>query len=193
MGTSVFQSEVWKPVAGFEGIYEVSDHGRVRSLARIVPIVDGASPARRVPAKVLSPGTNSSGYLHVTLFRAGVRRLRKVHHLVLDAFFGDCPEGCQALHGNAIRNDNRISNLRWGTAKENAADRDMHGNQPRGADSWNAKFEDADIRDIRRAYSDTEATLLSLAEKYGVCISTIWYIVKNLHWSHVTEEPRCAA
>lgn len=184
----LLQTESWKPVVGFEGLYEVSDRGRVRSLERAVRIVNGMAPARRVPAKVLSPGVNTSGYLHVTLFRAGKRRLRRVHHLVLEAFVSHCPAGDQALHGNAVRDDNRVENLRWGTARENAQDRDLHGNQQRGESAWNAKFTDDQIIAIRCAYDTTSATLADLACEYSVCISTIWYIVKRLHWTHINDD-----
>ena len=95
--------ERWKPVVGWEGFYEVSDWGRVR---RIVG------------------QHRSGGYPAVTLSIPGrpTKRIR-VHLLVLEAFRGPRPYRCEALHGNDIAYDNRAVNLRWGSRRENLADR----------------------------------------------------------------------
>ena len=93
--------EVWKPVVGFEGKYEVSNMGRVRSLI-------GGS-------RVLRQQRLHSGYTEVIL----VGNHRRVHRLVLEAFVGPRPDGYQCDHINTVRDDNRIENLRWVTASAN--------------------------------------------------------------------------
>lgn len=131
-------SERWLPVVGYEGLYEVSDEGRVRSVDRFVEHPNMLGPGRiRGPRKVFRRGTllalsksNGAGHRCVGLSRDGVATGKLVHRLVLEAFVGPCPDGQQCLHANDIGDDNRLSNLRWGTPKENAADAVTNGRRP---------------------------------------------------------------
>lgn len=115
----------WLPVPGWEGEYEVSDLGRVRSVERIVP---RRSVPQTIAARILKTPPASHGYPRVNLCRNGSYTQRTVHSLVLEAFVGPCPPGMECLHGNGIRTDARLVNLRWGTSKENKADMVRHGN-----------------------------------------------------------------
>lgn len=117
-------SEHWRPVVGYEGIYEVSDQGRVKSLDRTVETSLGL---RKYRGRVLTSGTNRHGYPLVALADTGIVRSKKVHRLVLEAFVGLCPEGMEACHGNGVRSDNRLDNLRWDTRRENHLDIIRHG------------------------------------------------------------------
>lgn len=116
-------AETWMPVVGYEGLYEVSDLGRVRSLDRKDPL------GRRLRGKMLKLRAHPRGYMQTTLTRDGVCVTKKIHRLVLEAFVGPCPSGMEACHDNGIRDDNRPSNLRWDTPRANAADRIAHGTQ----------------------------------------------------------------
>lgn len=115
--------ESWCPIAGFEGIYEVSDHGRVRSLPHQVPYgTKGAMISK--PGSILKPWWvsnqgNRQGTLVISLGRGN--RFR-VSHLVLEAFVGARPEGCLARHLDDDKSNNNVSNLAWGTYSENAHD-----------------------------------------------------------------------
>lgn len=105
-------AERWKPVVGFEGRYEVSNLGRVRSLR----------PKRE---KVLRPSPDTNGgYFRVVLYSGSKRRHVLVHRLVLGAWKGAPAEGQEARHLNNDRTDNRVTNLAWGTRSDNIAD--MH-------------------------------------------------------------------
>lgn len=116
------EKENWKPVVGFEGLYEVSDQGRVRSLNRV------RSNGRFYPSKILSPPKRGR-YLKVSLISGGVHFQRSVHRLVLEAFVGPAPEDKPfGLHLNDIPTDNRLENLRWGNASENKFDEIRNGN-----------------------------------------------------------------
>lgn len=88
------QLETWKSVPGFEGAYEVSDHGRVRSLDRVT------DRGRRWKGKIMTPSTMPRGYQVVTLWRGGKQETALVHRLVLFAFEGIAPAGMEALHGD---------------------------------------------------------------------------------------------
>lgn len=112
-------NEKWKPVVGFEGKYEVSDLGNVRSINYL----------RTGKTKILSPGINR-GYLHVVLWKDGKGKHYYVHNLVVTVFKGPIPPGMQVNHINEDKTDNRLSNLEvvthkenlnWGTAQERKA------------------------------------------------------------------------
>lgn len=109
--------ERWRAIVGFEGRYEVSDQGRVRSLDHFVRIVrHGVEDERPVKGRVLRPGRMKSGHVSVAI---GKGNSRLVHQLVLEAFVGPCPAGQESLHRNHTPSDNRLLNLFYGTRSEN--------------------------------------------------------------------------
>lgn len=113
--------EQWLPIPGYEGHYEVSDQGRVRSLTRTLP--HPVSGTKTYVGRIKStPRNKHTGYLMVQLARGGVKTQFTVHSLVLMAFVGPRPDGHVACHFNDIRTDNRAINLRWDTSVENHAD-----------------------------------------------------------------------
>lgn len=109
--------EIWKPVSGYEGMYEVSDEGRVRSLDRVVKGRVGNN--RLFPGKILSPETTYQGYKRVRLSREGKTRRFTVHSLVAQAFIGDYPDGLVINHIDENKANNRPDNLEYITQKEN--------------------------------------------------------------------------
>lgn len=113
--------EHWKPIPGYEGSYEVSDLGRVRSLDRIT------DRGRKWQGKTMTPSSLRSGYQIVTLWREGKQKTPLVHRLVLFAFVGPAPDGTEALHANGNPADNELLNLSWGTHSENQFDQVSHG------------------------------------------------------------------
>ncbi|WP_426716516.1 NUMOD4 motif-containing HNH endonuclease [Corynebacterium auriscanis] len=119
------QNEIWKPIVGYEGLYDVSNQGRVRSLDRTVPTVNGAT--RTVKGKILAQSNDHHGYLWVSL-KDGARRSRKsVHSLVMGAFFGKRPKGMDIAHMNDDPFDNRLVNLYYCTRSENMMDMVRNG------------------------------------------------------------------
>jgi hypothetical protein len=118
--------ERWLPVPGFEGLYEVSDQGRARSLPHRVKIHHGAT--RLSPGRVLKPGPASKyGHLRVTLCREHETYPIQVHQLVMLAFVGPCPDGMEVRHLDSNPANNALSNLTYGTRAENAQDRVQNG------------------------------------------------------------------
>lgn len=116
-------NETWKPIVGMEGSYEVSDHGRVRSLDRTVRTKRGP---RRVSGRILVP-TLCRGYPRVCICSDGVNRTEYVHRLVMAAFVGPCPAGMEVCHNNGDPADSRMENLRYGSCSENRFDQQRHG------------------------------------------------------------------
>lgn len=111
--------ERWLPVVGWEGLYEVSDMGRVRSLDRTVPTSGGRY--RRAPGCILKP-QKRSGYQVVMLRRIPDRKTYYIHDLVLSAFVGPKPERQCVRHGVKGRLVNELTNLCYGTRSENNYD-----------------------------------------------------------------------
>lgn len=107
-------SERWKPVVGYEGLYEVSDHGRVRS--------------GKLKGRTLKLWANTGGHLRVPLYRDGQMSMRYIHRLVLEAFRGSCPPGHEACHYDDDPSNNRLENLRWDTRSSNELDKVRNGN-----------------------------------------------------------------
>jgi hypothetical protein len=114
--------ERWKEIVGWEGLYEVSDFGRVRSCDRIVQHAKNGPTLYR--GRVLNTQRQSIKYRVVALSRPGKKPVcYNVHTLVLTMFVGPAPEGLECCHGPGGRHDNCLDNLRWDTRQANADDR----------------------------------------------------------------------
>lgn len=113
--------EAWRAVPGYEGTYEVSDLGRVRSLDRIKR--DG----RRWHGRMMRLIPHERGYLTVKLCRDNTCRMWFVHRLVLMAFVGEAPAGSEARHLDGDSSNAALANLAWGTHSENMLDQVRHG------------------------------------------------------------------
>ena len=175
--------ERWRPVPGWEGFYEVSDHGRVRSLDRWVV----GQRRRYWPGKVLTPWEHSFGYLSVTLAMVGRMQKYTVHRLVLLAFVWPPPEGTEACHWNGDPTDNALANLRWDARARNADDRCRHGTQDQGeAHGW-AKLTAEQVRAIRQRYAEGDILQRELAALYGVTHQTVSKIVRGDIWRYSAE------
>lgn len=164
-------SERWEPIIGYEGLYEVSDMGRVRSLDRVS--TNGSQRAGRA----LTP--TGAEHLHVTLSLGGKKVQPLVHRLVLESFVGPCPAGKIGLHWDDNPKNNKLSNLRWGTYASNMSDSYRNGiRPPAGA------LDEPSVSDIRARASRGE-TQTSIAQDHGVHQSTISLIAGRRTWKHV--------
>lgn len=119
------QPEEWREIPGYEGFYEASNRGNIRSLPRELTAPRGGTYIRA--GKVLKPWTLANGYLQVGLYREGKHKARTVHSLVLEAFAGPRPSGAEVCHNDGNKVNNNVDNLRWGSKSENAIDRTLHG------------------------------------------------------------------
>jgi hypothetical protein len=115
----------WRPLAGYEGLYEVSSDGQVRSLDRIT------NDGRHLKGRALKAHANKErgGYLNVSPSKDGVQHSMRVHKLVAAAFLGPQPDGTEIRHLNGNPADNRAENLAYGSRSENQLDSVEHGTQ----------------------------------------------------------------
>lgn len=178
-------TENWLPVAGWLGLYEVSDRGRVRSLDRVLE--HGRYGKQRLQGKVLRPGLRGpkrKAYPSVILCNVGERASKMVHLLMLEAFVGPCPPGHEARHLDDIETNNVIANLRWGTKKENSADSARNGHVRRGSRSGVAKFTEDAVLAIR-ALIETGMPIAQIARNEDVDHKTIRQIRDRKTWTHI--------
>lgn len=169
-------AEQWKWVPGYEGLYRVSDQGRVWSAGQ-----------RGLPPQFLKPRPHVRyRYLSVGLFKNGKGRDHKIHRLVLAAFVGPCLPGLETRHLNGNRQDNRLANLTYGTKAENHADKVRHGTHAiyRGSLNGHATLTEDDVREIRRRCTAGERQR-DVAATYGVGQTCISKIVRREKWRHV--------
>lgn len=108
--------EEWRDIKGYEGLYQVSSEGRVKSLERYVQVNGGI---RLQKGFILKPYMEKNGYTRVLLYKDGIRKKKSVHRIVAETFIGECPEGYEVDHINTLKDDNRAENLRYCTPKEN--------------------------------------------------------------------------
>lgn len=173
-------TETWRDIPGFDGHYQVSDLGRVRS-CKTTHGEAGLTWHLRAP-QPLPP----YGHLMLVLYRHNQPHTRYVHALVAGAFLGPCPPGHEVAHNDGNPADNRVQNLRYATRKENQADRLEHGTMIRGEDASNHKLTESDVRDIRAAWAARTTSRRALAERYGVSESAIQQIYLRKNWAWLT-------
>ena len=174
-------TEVWAPVPGYEGWYDVSADGQVMRVKN----VHGATPG-----KLLKPDVGKLGYCQVRLMKGrGVRTAKwhKVHRLVAAAFIGPAPIGLQVNHKDGNKANNALGNLEYVTPRQNILHAERTGLRPkvRGIDHPNSRLSPDEVRAIRRR-RPTES-LAQLAAEYGVSESHICRIDKRLVWAHLED------
>lgn len=179
--------EDWRDVQGFEGWYQVSSQGRVRSLPRTVNAPNLYGPcSRKYPGRVMKLQQTKFGHLTVPLRRNGQVKLALVHRLVCEAFHGPCPPDKQhCAHRDGDPTNNRTENLRWATVRENSEDTRRHGNLRVGSRSNLARLGEVTVREIRARYDEGGVSAYRLAKEYGTSVGHMSKIVKRENWKHV--------
>lgn len=170
--------EVWKDVVGYEGMYEISSCGNVRRSAREKPH-DGTYPKRPIKPVLINR------YFRVALRGKKPRRGFSVHRLVATAFIPNPENKPQINHKNCNKFDNRVENLEWCTAKENAEHARQNGKYFQGEKVHLSKLKVSDIVKIRKLYKTGNYYQRELAKMFGVTQGIITVIVNRKIWKSV--------
>jgi hypothetical protein len=187
--------------------YRVGDDGSVWSRCR----------HPHLPWRQLHPHHSPRGYAHLYLCNDVGRHYFFLHVLILTAFVGPRPEGMWCRHLDGDPGNNALSNLRWGTQRENEADKGRHGRKacgerhgrythpesrtfgerngahtrperrPRGEGNGQSKLSEADVRLMRHLYAAGGWTLRTLAARFGVSFTTTRHVISRLSWTHLPD------
>lgn len=182
------QSEEWRPVVGYEGLYEVSNLGQVRSVQRRVSWQGTLTTVR---ARVFKPCDNANGHKYVTLCNGGrrTRRNHLIHRMVLEAFVGPCPPGMECRHfPDRDPSNNRLENLRWGTRRQNMRDKFIHGTHLHGERSPNAKINDSQAKAIIQLLRTGKLMQKEIAARFGINPGIVQAIASGKTWRRIAEE-----
>lgn len=166
--------EIWKDIEGFEGLYQVSNMGRVKSFHFKRNLI-------------LNPG-NVNGYLEVSLYKPKTNKKRLVHILVAKAFIANPENLPEVNHKDGNKSNNRVENLEWVTSSQNK----FHAiksklNPSAGVTHYRAKFNAEEIKYIRKNYKPCDKKFggKALAEKFKVDTETIYKIVKYKTYKNI--------
>lgn len=178
-------SERWLPIAGYDGLFEVSDHGRVRSYRKLRGY-GAISAAPRILRGNIKLNLRTKRITRRVVNLDGA--LLGVHRLVLAAFVGPCPEGMEGCHNDGNPLNNRLDNLRWDTPKANAQDAVRHG-------SWDWRIGEAcpsarltadDVRCIR-AEPRFHGVNTMLGAAFGITPNHVKRIRAGESWAHLEQ------
>jgi hypothetical protein len=175
--------EIWKDIEGYEGYYQVSNMGRVKSLAREVICNNGI---RILKEKIRKQHTNRHlGYNYVMLSKDNKQINYRVHRLVADAFIPNPYKKPQVNHIDKVKTNNKVYNLEWCTQEENMKHSYIDELSPKGERSHYSKLKEKDILEIRHKYSFCDYTLERLSDEYKSSKSNISLIVNGVTWKHI--------
>lgn len=177
--------EQWKAIPGFEGYYEASTLGNIRSVSRKV-IIHGASGdyERSLKSKPMTPLPDGKGYyLMVELSRDGRSKRYLIHRLVAQTFIENPESLPEVNHKDENKRNNRVDNLEWCTHAYN----NNYGSKKtasRGEGNAQCKFSEATILELKRQYkpNDPEFGTKGLSEKFGISISHVSAIIHGRRW-----------
>lgn len=167
--------EIWKDVPGYEGLYQASDKGRLKSFIKQERILKGSICKKK-------------GYVHVSLHKNNKRKSLRMHQVIMMTFVGKPPLGKEVCHKDGNPSNNELSNLYYGTRVENQADCTRHGTRylpiTLGELNPRARLDSYDVQLIRLFY-EIGLQIKTLAEIWEVSTSAISKIVNGRTWLHV--------
>jgi hypothetical protein len=181
-------NEIFKDIEGYEGFYQVSSIGRIRSISRKVRNGVGF---KLTTERILKWHNDGNGYFYTCLSVRGSMKYPKIHKLVAESFLGDRPKGFQINHIDGNKSNNAVCNLEYCSSRDNIrhAFRTGLNVAKKGENHGCSKLTRSDVIEIKTYLKVTKrfyGMLKPLAAKYGVCISTISEISRGKAWVHIT-------
>lgn len=173
----IIADEVWKPVMGFVGLYEVSDHGRVRRVHHKRGTEIGW---------VLKHHPDKDQYPYVDLRKLDGTRIgmQRIHKLVMAAFVGPRPDGMTVDHVDGVKSNNKLTNLEYVTARENLDRKFRAGRCAKGEGHGFSKFTVAQVLLFRRLV-ELGYVQKDIAKVFGISVSGLSGIITRKNWTHV--------
>jgi len=170
--------EIWKPIKGYEGLYEVSNFGRIKSLAK--KRRSGRYKCLMLyKERILKPGENAQGYLKLDLCKKGKIKTHRVNRLVIATFVGESFLECNHKDGN--KKNNCVENLEYCTCSENHKHAyKLHLMDRRGEKHHLAKLNEAMVKNIRA--NVFQLTVQEFSALYKISVSAVWNVIKRKTW-----------
>lgn len=175
--------EIWKAIKGYEGLYEVSSLGRVKSLGK------GGQNQFQGNERCKTLRIKRGGYYGINLHKNGEASSRTVHRLVAETFIPNPDNKPQVNHKNGIKTDNRVENLEFCTSKENINHAFENGlSSQLGERNAGSKLNDKKVRVIKHILKENWFGLSqgTIGKIFDVNQQNVSNINKNKRWSHIT-------
>lgn len=179
--------EIWKDIQDYEGLYQVSNYGAVRSIDRTVRF------GRKLKGKILSQSVEKDGYFVVNLSKNGKTKSFRVHRLVAMAFITNANGYKEINHKDEKKQNNCVENLEWCDTKYNINYGERNNLVSRalsGEKSYNHKLTNVQVEEIRKTYKrrSKDFNMQKLSKKYGVSLTHISRIINNQRWKENKED-----
>ena len=183
---SFSEPEIWRPVAEWEGFYEISNLGRVRGCERrvLIPATRSRGPTwKRIKSQMRRPthGGANRPYPRVYLWRDHVGFSKMVHHMVLEAFVGPKPIDAVANHIDGDKQNNHVGNLEWCSRSRN----NLHAIET-GLVHFVCKYSPEQVRMVRRLLKDG-MSLVAISRQSEMPIGSVHNIVRRRTWKHLKD------
>lgn len=184
--------EVWKDVVGYEGLYQVSNFGNVKSLDRIVNKPNGVSYLRK--GKICTQSKSNLGYMTVG-FTVNNKKVNKyVHRLVAEAFITNMNDYPQVNHIDCDKTNNRMYNLEWCTNSQNHIHASKNGLNKlhlhrvaySGEENGRSLLTKEQVLEIKQKYIPYKYSAKKLSKEYNVSESCITHILNNTSWKEIS-------
>lgn len=177
------EEEVWKDIIGWEGKYQVSNHGRIKGLKMLVFFGVNNSAKRILPERILKLLINGSKYYYVTLFSEGIKKKKYVHRMVAIHFIPNPNRLPEVNHKDGNKLNNHVNNLEWCTSVDNTIHAIKIGLVSIGEERTQAKLTNKDALEI---YYSNE-NYADLSARFKISPSNIEKIKSGHSWSHITK------
>lgn len=177
----IMEQEIWKDIPDYEGIYQVSNLGSIRSLVRI------DRKGRKRGGKFMQPVKTNDGYTQVTLYKNSLGKNIFIHRIVGAAFVLNPSNKPFINHKNSNREDNRSFNLEWITTSENNRHAYRNGLRKitRGDSHYASKLTSKQVLEIRSKYIPHEYSLSKISVEYNISYGAVQAIIERKTWTHI--------
>lgn len=178
--------EIWKDIKDYEGLYQVSNLGKIKSLERIVEY-DTPPYKHTVKEKLRSLSIKNNGYLFVSLYKDNKGKNFHIHRLVAEAFIDNIKNKATVNHIDSDKTNNNVSNLEWATQSENNKHAYKVGaRKPLAADKCTfTKTTEKQVLEMRKLYATGNYSYKELATLYNLSYDGVWAIIKRKRWKHI--------